>query len=99
MIEATGFEFGILVGENVPLSPAGCPPITVTDFDLFGFTIQNADDSAVRMVGVDGFTMSSGRYFDNYEYGPFPVCSRNGVIKNNFVSGSNDAAIYVGAPA
>ena len=47
-------------------------------------------------TAVDGFSMTGGVYLDNDEYGPFPVCSRNGVIAHNFASGHNDAAIYVG---
>jgi parallel beta-helix repeat protein len=96
VIDAAGFEYGIMVGEDAPLTPEGCPPITVTDFHLNGLTIKNSDDSGVRMVGVDGFSMNNGRQIDNFEYGPFPVCSRNGEIRNNYVSGSHDAAIYVG---
>jgi parallel beta-helix repeat protein len=96
VIDATGFEYGIMVGEDAPLTPAGCPPITVTDFRLSGLTIKNSDDSGVRMVGVDGFALNYGVYHDNFEYGPFPVCSKNGEIRGNYVSGSHDAAIYVG---
>ena len=51
VIDATGFEYGIMVGEPAPLSPDGCPPITVTGFTLRGLTIKNADDTGVRMVG------------------------------------------------
>jgi parallel beta-helix repeat protein len=96
VIDATGFEYGIMVGPDSPIGPRGCPPIHVTDFRLIGLTIKNADETAVRLVAVDGFLLTGGRYVDNYEYGPFPVCSRNGLISENFVSGSNDAAIYVG---
>jgi parallel beta-helix repeat protein len=96
VIDATGFEYGIMVGPDVPITAAGCPAIAVTGFHLNGLTIQNADDSAVRLVGVDGFSMNGTRYLDNFEYGPFPVCSKNGEIRDNYASGSNDAAIYVG---
>lgn len=96
VIDATGFEYGIMVGEDAPINAAGCPPITVTDFHLDGLTIKNAEDSGVRMVGVDGFSMNRTRYIDNLEYGPFPICSKNGEIRENYASGSHDAAIYVG---
>jgi parallel beta-helix repeat protein len=96
VIDATGFEYGIMVGQDAPIGPDGCPPITVTNFRMKGLTIQNADETGVRLVGVDGFELNYGRYIDNHEYGPFPVCSRNGEIRGNFASGSNDAAIYVG---
>jgi parallel beta-helix repeat protein len=96
VIEASGFEYGIMVGDDAPISAAGCPPITVESFELKGLTIQNATDTGVRLVGVDGYKLSQSRYLDNEEYGPFPVCSRNGEISHNFASGHNDAAIYVG---
>ncbi len=96
VIDATGFDFGILVGPNLPLSPAGCPPVAVTDFHLNGLTVKNADDSGVKMISVDRFSINYGRQIDNFEYGPFPICSSNGEIRGNYVSGSHDAAIYVG---
>jgi parallel beta-helix repeat protein len=96
VIDATGFEYGIQVGASVPITAAGCPPITMTDFKLNGTTIQNAEDSSIRLIGVDRFSIENGRHLDNYEYGPFPICSRNGKIRRNYVSGSQDAAIYVG---
>jgi parallel beta-helix repeat protein len=96
VIDATGFEYGIMVGQDAPISPDGCPPITVTNFRMSGLTIQNADETGVRLVGVDGFELNHSHYIDNHEYGPFPVCSKNGEIRGNFASGSNDAAIYVG---
>ena len=40
--------------------------------------------------------MMRGIYRDNREYGPFPICSTNGLIARNYVSGHNDAGIYVG---
>ena len=30
VIDATGFEYGIMVGLDSPIGPRGCPPITVT---------------------------------------------------------------------
>ncbi len=96
VIDATGFEYGIMVGEDVPIGPAGCPAPTVRNFNIIGLTIQNAEDTGLRLVGVDGFRITHGRYLDNEEYGPFPVCSSNGLISHNFAAGHNDAAIYVG---
>ena len=97
IIDATGFYFGIFVGDpNASISAAGCPPITVRGFELEGLTIRNAMDTGVRLIGVDGFELEDSAYIDNEEYGPFPVCSRNGEISDNFASGHNDAALYVG---
>ena len=96
VIDARGFEYGIMVGEDEEIGPEGCPPITVLGFTLQGMTIKNADDTGVRLSGVDGFSLTHSIYLNNFEYGPFPVCSRNGRIDWNFASGHNDAAIYVG---
>ena len=96
VIEADGFEYGIMVGDDAPINAGGCPPITVNGFKLQGLTIQNSTDTGVRLVGVDGFELTLSSYIDNEEYGPFPVCSKNGSITHNFASGHNDAAIYVG---
>lgn len=96
VIDAAGFEFGIKVGSDDPITPAGCPAIAVRNFKIQGLTIKNADDTGVKLVAVEGFTMTQGTYLDNEEYGPFPVCSRDGVISHNFASGHKDAAIYVG---
>ncbi len=95
VIDATHFEYGLLVGGG-PISPAGCPATAVVGFSIDGFTFRNAEDTGLRLTAVDGFSITGGVYLDNEEYGPFPVCSRNGVIARNFASGHNDAAIYVG---
>jgi parallel beta-helix repeat protein len=47
-------------------------------------------------VGTGHFRLTHTQYRNNGEYGPFPVCSRHGVIAFNAASGHNDAAIYVG---
>jgi parallel beta-helix repeat protein len=96
VIDASGHTFGVCVGELGPLSPAGCPPITVNGFRLEGFTVRDAGHTGAFLIGVDGFELRGGRYLDNDEYGPFPVCSQNGRIVGNFASGHDDAAIYVG---
>ena len=96
VIDARGFEYGIMVGEDASIGPAGCPAPTVEDFRIKGLTIMNAADTGLRLVGVEGYSISHGVYLDNEEYGPFPLCSTDGVIAHNFASGHKDAAIYVG---
>lgn len=96
VIDAGGFEYGIMVGEDAPIGPAGCPAPTLRNFTIEGLTIKNAEDTGLRLVGVEGYRISHGLYLDNEEYGPFPICSTNGVIAHNFASGHKDAAIYVG---
>jgi parallel beta-helix repeat protein len=103
VIDAAGHRFGIQVGTGqVTAGPDGfplCPQATLHDIAVVGLTIRDADHSGLFMVGVDGFRLAHGRYVDNEEYGPFPICSRNGVIEFNQVSGTEDAGIYVGDDA
>ena len=47
------------------------------------------------MVGVDGYRITHGTYLNNVEYGPFPMCSKNGVIAHNTAVGHNGAGIPV----
>lgn len=96
VIDASGFPFGIQVGTGTIADEPACPPLSVEDFSMKGLTIRNAEDTGLYLIGVDGFHISGGQYLDNEEYGPFPVCSRNGRIDFNFASGHKDAAIYVG---
>lgn len=100
VIDATGHRYGIQVGTGrIGVGPNGnpvCPPLALHGITIDGLTIQHADDTGVRLIGVDGFHLTHGRYVDNEEYGPFPVCSANGLIDFNDVSGTDDAGIYVG---
>ena len=106
IIDAEGFRTGIRVGtgrisRDGPVST--CPPLAVTGFTLRGLTIKHAGFSGVFLIGVDGYHLTGTRYLDNPVYGPFPVCSRNGLIDFNHVVGggsavgpSLDTGIYVG---
>ena len=81
-----------------------CPPLQLHNFMLNGLTIKNARFAGVFLIGVDGYRLTGTRYLNNPVYGPFPVCSQNGVIEFNSVEGgtvdgpkvSTDAGIYVG---
>jgi parallel beta-helix repeat protein len=106
VIDAEGFPTGIRVGtgrisRDGP-SPA-CPPFEVEGFTLSGLTIKHASFSGASLIGVDGYHLTGTHYVDNPVYGPFPVCSRNGLIDYNHVVGggsavgpSLDTGIYVG---
>jgi parallel beta-helix repeat protein len=100
VIDAAGHRFGIQVGTaRITPGPDGfplCPAAALHGITIDGLTIRDADDIGLFMIGVDGFRLAGGRYLDNEEYGPFPVCSRHGVIESNEVSGTKDAGIYVG---
>lgn len=102
VIDVSGFEYGLRVGDEGKPSDEGCPQDRiegfrkVRNFRLFGLTFKNAGDTAVRLVGVERYEIAHGRYIDNKEYGPFPVCSTDGRIHHNFAAGHDDAAIYAG---
>jgi parallel beta-helix repeat protein len=106
IIDAAGFRAGIRVGtgriSRGGPSPA-CPPLTIEGFTLKGLTIKHAGFSGVFLIGVDGYRLTGSRYVDNPVYGPFPVCSHDGLIDSNHVVGggsavgpSLDTGIYVG---
>jgi parallel beta-helix repeat protein len=106
ILDAAGFRTGIRVGtgriSRGGPSPA-CPPLAVEGFTLKGLTIKHAGFSGVFLVGVDGYRLTGSRYVDNPVYGPYPVCSRHGLIDFNQVTGggsavgpSTDTGIYVG---
>jgi parallel beta-helix repeat protein len=106
IIDAAGFRTGIRVGTG-RISRGGpspvCPPLAVEGFTLWGLTIKHASFSGVFLVGVDGYHLTGTRYVDNPVYGPFLVCSHDGLIDFNQVVGggsavgpSLDTGIYVG---
>jgi parallel beta-helix repeat protein len=106
ILDAAGFRTGIRVGTGT-ISRSGptptCPPLAVEGFTLSGLTIKHAGFSGAFLVGVDGYHLTGTSYVDNPVYGPFPVCSRNGLIDFNHVLGggsavgpSLDTGIYVG---
>ena len=107
ILDAAGFPTGIRVGTG-RISREGpvptCPALALEGFTLKGLTITHGGFSGVFLVGVDGYHLTGTRYVDNPVYGPFPVCSHNGLIDFNQVVGGNlagegpsvDTGIYVG---
>ena len=107
ILDAAGFPTGIRVGTG-RISRDGpvptCPALAVEGFTLKGLTITHGGFSGVFLVGVDGYHLTGTRYVDNPVYGPFPVCSHNGLIDFNRVVGGDlagegpsvDTGIYVG---
>jgi parallel beta-helix repeat protein len=106
VIDAAGFRVGIRVGSG-SISGGGpvptCPPLAVQGFTLRGLTVEHASFSGVFLIGVDGYHLTGTNYLDNPVYGPFPVCSHDGLIDFNQVVGggsavgpSTDSGIYVG---
>ncbi len=92
VIDATGYDYAVKVGDR----SSGCLTGDIEGFSIDGFTFQNAENSGVFLANVNDYSMTGGTYLDNAEYGPYPVCSTNGVVAENYASGHNDAAIYVG---
>jgi parallel beta-helix repeat protein len=95
IIDAAGFRTGIRVGTG-SISRGGpvptCPPLAVDGFTLKGLTVKHASFSGVFLAGVTGYHLTGTSYVDNPVYGPFPVCSSNGLIDFNHVVGGGSAA-------
>jgi parallel beta-helix repeat protein len=92
LIDARGYRYGILVGDEGQIGAEGCVPITVRDFALVGFTIKSAAHAGLRLVGVDGFSVRDGAVLENGQYGVLSRCSAHGLISGTFVAGHRDAA-------
>jgi parallel beta-helix repeat protein len=97
IIDATGDTYGITVGTQLTFDPGpACPAYGVSNFNISGLSVRNADNTGIFLFGVDKFEVSGGSYLNNHEYGIFPRCSRDGLISKNSGGGGNDATIYVG---
>lgn len=97
IVDATGDTYGITVGTQLTFDPGpSCPAYGVSDFDISGLSVRNAEETGIFLFGVDKFKVSGGDYLNNGEYGIFPRCSRDGLIGQNSGGGGNDATIYVG---
>ena len=76
---------------------APAPPASeIKGFWIRGLTIRNYSGNGVLIENGRDFAVSGGTYVGNGEYGIFALNSADGRIEGNFVSGSNDTAIYVG---
>lgn len=66
-------------------------------FTIEGFTIRGFLEHGVHLACVEGFRIANNVSEDNHVYGLFPVLSRDGVVTENVVRGTDkDAGIYVG---
>ena len=99
VIDATGFTNGVFVngGAINQGPPPSCPQPGLSNVTVSGLTIRNATRTGIRLVGVDGFEVSGGRYSNNGLYAVFPICSSHGLVAGNEASGTRDAALYVGS--
>ncbi|HTO08656.1 MAG TPA: right-handed parallel beta-helix repeat-containing protein [Myxococcota bacterium] len=91
LLDAHGYRYAILVGEEAPVGPDGCAPVAVRGFALQGFTLRGASHAGLRLIGVDGFTVRDGAYLENGEYGVQARCSAHGLISRGFAAGHRNA--------
>jgi len=96
LLDAHGYRYAILVGDEGPVGPEGCVSTSVRGFALEGFTLSSAAHTGLRLTGVDGFSVRGGAYLENGEHGVRSRCSAHGLVAENFVSGHRGAAIHVG---
>ncbi len=97
VLDASGYRHGVLVGEQPRAGAEPCPEPSVRGFELVGFTVRGAGESALRLEGVDGFSLRDGVYLDNARHGASLVCAAHGAIGNGYLAGHGAAAIEVAA--
>jgi parallel beta-helix repeat protein len=95
VIDARGYRYGILVGEDGPVGSGGCVAISVRSFTLEGLTVRSAAHAGMRLTGIDGFSVRGGAYLENGATGVAGVCSAHGLIARNYAAGHRDAAIQI----
>jgi len=96
VIDARGYRYGILVGDDGPVGPEGCVAVSVRGFTLDGFTVRSAAHAGVRLTGVDGFSLRGGALLENGENGVRSRCSAHGLVTSAFLAGHRNAAIHIG---
>jgi len=95
LIDAHGYRYGILVGDDGTPSADGCVPIAVRDFSLSGFTVKSASHAGIALAGVDGFSVRGTALLENGEEGVRSLCSAHGLVSGVFAAGERGAALRV----
>ena len=95
VIDARGYRYGILVGDDGMPNAEGCVPIAVRDFSLSGFTVMSAAHAGIALAGVDGFAVRGTALLENGEEGVRSLCSAHGLVSGVFASGERGAALRV----
>ena len=95
VLDAAGYRYAILVGEDGPVDAHGCIDVTVRGFAVAGFTLKGAQHAGLRLAGVDGFTARGGAYLENGGAGVAPLCSAHGLVAHNYAAGHRDAAVHL----
>jgi parallel beta-helix repeat protein len=94
IIDATGDTYGITVGTQLTFDTGpSCPAYGVSDFNISGLSVRNAEETGIFLFGVDKFEVSRGDYLNNGKYGIFPRCSRDGLISQNSGGGGNNTVV------
>ncbi len=81
--------------EGVAHSDPGFPEPLLHGIEIKGITIRGFSNNGLFTERVNGFHIQDVQSIDNADYGIFPTRSVNGVVENSYVSGSDDAGIWV----
>src|SRR5262249_11245495 len=95
VLDAAGYRYAILVGDDGPVDAQSCLDVTVRGFALAGFTLKGAQHAGLRLAGVDGFTVREGAYLGKGRARVAPVCSAHGLVARNYAAGHRDAAVHL----
>src|SRR4029077_9912883 len=86
VLDAAGYRYAILVGDDGPTSAEGCIEVGVRGFALAGFTLKGAQHAGVRLAGVDGFSVRDGAVLEDGSDGVAALCSAHGLIARNYAA-------------
>jgi len=95
VLDAAGYRYAILVGDDGPVDASACVDVTVRGFALSGLTLKSAQHAGLRLAGVDGFTVRGGAYLENGAAGVAPLCSAHGLVARNYAAGHRDGAVHL----
>ena len=73
------------------------PPATkerINGFEIKGFTIKGFENG-IFTRHLDNFRIVNNMSIDNKEYGIFPTLSSQGLVANNYATGSDDSGIWI----
>ncbi|MBW2360215.1 MAG: right-handed parallel beta-helix repeat-containing protein [Deltaproteobacteria bacterium] len=90
VIDASGADYGVLVGPDLAPHRQGCP----TQPAVTRFRMQRAAEAGARLVGVEHYRLSHAVYLENGAHGASALCSRHGRIDHNFASDHAGASIH-----
>jgi parallel beta-helix repeat protein len=95
LLDAHGYRYGILVGDDTALDTKACPPVTVHGYAQSGVTVRGAALTGLELSGVDNFSLRGGALLENGAHGAATHCSAHGLLSGNFAAGQRDAALLI----